>query len=99
MQKRIFEIEVGGKLLTAEFNDLAPQTNGSVMLRYGETVVLVTVCLGASPATLPYLPLSVEFEEKFYEVIRTKCGIRIRARSRQRFDRADEPPKRKKATR
>lgn len=66
MQKKSYEIEIGGKLLVAEFNDLAPQANGSVMIRYGETVVLVTVCMGASPVTLPYLPLSVEFEEKFY---------------------------------
>lgn len=66
MQKKTYEIEVGGKLLTAEFNDLAPQASGSVMLRYGETVVLVTAVMGHKSVTLPYFPLSVEFEEKFY---------------------------------
>ncbi|MBY0309697.1 polyribonucleotide nucleotidyltransferase [Patescibacteria group bacterium] len=66
MQKKTYEIEVGGKLLTAEFNDLAPQASGSVMLRYGETVVLVTAVMGQKNVPMPYFPLSVEFEEKFY---------------------------------
>lgn len=67
MQKKIFKTEFGGKTLTAEFNDLATHANGSVMLSYGETVVLVTAVMGKSgDAGLPYFPLSVEFEEKFY---------------------------------
>ena len=67
MQKQSFEMELGGKILTAEFNDLTNQANGSVMMRYGETVVLVTVVMsGHEQPNLPYFPLSVEFEEKFY---------------------------------
>lgn len=52
--------------MTAEFNDLAPQASGSVMMRYGETVVLVTAVMGQKSVSMPYFPLSVEFEEKFY---------------------------------
>lgn len=67
MIKKIFSTDFGGRTLTAEFNDLTAHTNGSVMLRYGETVVLVTAVMGKNEnAGLPYFPLSVEFEEKFY---------------------------------
>lgn len=67
MQSKIFQTEFGGKTLTAEFNDLALFANGSVVLRYGETVILVTAAMGKNDnAGLPYFPLSVEFEEKFY---------------------------------
>lgn len=66
MKKKIYTTEFGGKTLTAEFNDLTTHANGSVMLTYGETVVLVTAVMGKQSANLPYFPLSVEFEEKFY---------------------------------
>lgn len=66
MIKKEFSLEVGGKKLTAEFNDLADQTNGSVIMRYGETVVLVTVCMGKNEKDTDFFPLTVDFEEKFY---------------------------------
>lgn len=67
MQRKIYTIEFGGKTLTAEFNDLAVHANGSVLLTYGETVILVTAVMGkADNPGLSYFPLSVEFEEKFY---------------------------------
>ena len=67
MQRKIYTTEFGGKTLTAEFNDLTTHANGSVMIKYGETVVLVTAVMGKNDnAGLPYFPLSVEFEEKFY---------------------------------
>ena len=67
MQKQTFELDFGGKTLTAEFNDLTAHTNGSVMLRYGETVILVTAVMSARENHgVNYFPLSVEFEEKFY---------------------------------
>ena len=59
-------MEVGGKKLIAEFNDLADQTNGSVMMRYGDTVVLVTAVLGKNEKDGDFFPLTVDFEEKFY---------------------------------
>jgi polyribonucleotide nucleotidyltransferase len=67
MKKKTFSTEFGGKTLVAEFNDLTTHANGSVMLTYGETVVLVTAVMGKEQnLSLPYFPLSVEFEEKFY---------------------------------
>jgi polyribonucleotide nucleotidyltransferase len=66
MQTKSYSMELGGKTLTAEFNDLTAHTNGSVMLRYGETVILVTAVMSEREGSAPYFPLSVEFEEKFY---------------------------------
>lgn len=66
MQKKIFITKLGGKNLIAEFNDLTAHTNGSVIMSYGETVILVTAVMGKGNSNLSYFPLSVEFEEKFY---------------------------------
>lgn len=67
MQKQTFELELNGKMLKAEFNDLTAQANGSVLLTYGETVILVTAVMsGRENHSINYFPLSVEFEEKFY---------------------------------
>jgi len=66
MQKRSYEVEIAGKTLTAEFSDLTEQASGSVLLRMGETVVLVTAVMNKHAGSSPYFPLSVEFEEKFY---------------------------------
>jgi polyribonucleotide nucleotidyltransferase len=66
MQKKEYSIEIGGKTLTAEFNDWANQASGSVLMRYGNTTVLATVVMGSRDSNLDYFPLSVEYEEKFY---------------------------------
>ncbi|MCR4311337.1 MAG: polyribonucleotide nucleotidyltransferase [Candidatus Taylorbacteria bacterium] len=67
MKKKEFSIEIGGKTLTAEFNDLAEQANGSVMMRYGNTVVLATAVMskGAKEGG-DWFPLTVDYEERFY---------------------------------
>lgn len=67
MQSKKYSVDFAGKLLTAELTDLAGQANGSVLMHYGETVILVTATMGdKEQASLPYFPLSVEFEERFY---------------------------------
>lgn len=66
MKKKEYSIEVGGKTLTAEFTDLAEQAHGSVIMRYGNTVVLVTAVMGGKKDGLDYFPLTVEYEERFY---------------------------------
>lgn len=66
MTKKTFEMEWAGEKLVAEFNDLAGQSNGSVMVRYGETVVLATATMGREKTGIDYFPLTVDFEEKFY---------------------------------
>ena len=66
MQSQSFSLELAGKTLTAEFTDLAEKANGSVLLTYGETAILVTAVMSEQTSSAPYFPLSVEFEEKFY---------------------------------
>lgn len=66
MQKKEYSVEIGGKTMTAEFNDWANQANGSVLVRYGNSAVLATVAMGSKDSNLDYFPLSVEYEEKFY---------------------------------
>jgi polyribonucleotide nucleotidyltransferase len=67
MTKNTFSIEIGGKEMTAEFTDLADQTNGSVILRYGKTVVLATAVMSSRERNdIDYFPLTVDYEEKFY---------------------------------
>ncbi len=66
MQSKTYSLDIGGKTLTAEFNDWADQANGSVLLRYGNSVVLATAVMGSKESALDYFPLSVEYEERFY---------------------------------
>lgn len=66
MNKKEFSIDIDGKTLVAEFNDLADQANGSVILRMGDTAIMATAVMGSEREGMPYFPLSVEFEEKFY---------------------------------
>ncbi len=67
MQKKEYSIEIGGKKLTAIFSDLADQAHGSVMLKYGETIVLATACMSHDKqAGLGFFNLTVDYAEKFY---------------------------------
>ncbi|MDE1941424.1 MAG: polyribonucleotide nucleotidyltransferase, partial [Patescibacteria group bacterium] len=66
MTKKEFSLDVGGKKLTAEFNDLADQTNGSVIVKYGDTAVLATAVMGHEPKDGDFFPLTVDYEERFY---------------------------------
>ncbi|HWB34300.1 MAG TPA: polyribonucleotide nucleotidyltransferase [Candidatus Paceibacterota bacterium] len=67
MQKKTYELEVGGKKMIAEFSDLAEQASGSVILRYGNTAVLATAVMSAKTRDdIDYFPLTVDYEERFY---------------------------------
>ena len=60
-------MEISGRTLTAEFPNWAEQANGSVLVRYGETIVLATAVMSKSErAGVDFFPLSVDYEEKFY---------------------------------
>ncbi len=62
-----FSIEIGERMLTIETGKLAGLADGSVVVSYGETVVLVTACVGsARQEERDFLPLTVDFEERLY---------------------------------
>ncbi len=54
-----------GKVITLEAGKIAKQAGGSVVVRLGETLVLVTVCYGGE-AQGDFFPLTVEYREKYY---------------------------------
>lgn len=55
-----------GRELSLEINRVGFRSTASVMVRYGETVVLGTAQVGSRPIQLDYFPLSVDYEEKMY---------------------------------
>ncbi|MEK7614594.1 MAG: polyribonucleotide nucleotidyltransferase [Patescibacteria group bacterium] len=67
MQKKEYSMEIGGKTLTATFSDLTEQANGSVILSYGNTVVLATAVISKGKREgIDFFPLVVDYEERFY---------------------------------
>ena len=66
---RVFETTYAGRPLTVETGKLAQLANGSCLVRYGDTVVLVTATASAKPRDgIDFFPLSVDFEERLYAV-------------------------------
>jgi len=60
------EIELGGRTFSIETGKVAKQANGAVWIQYGDTVVLVTACRTNNPEEKSFLPLTVDYREKFY---------------------------------
>ncbi|NPV78989.1 MAG: polyribonucleotide nucleotidyltransferase [Firmicutes bacterium] len=60
---------LGGRRLSLETGKVAKQANGSVWVRYGDTVVLVTACASKEPREgIDFFPLIVDYEERLYAV-------------------------------
>lgn len=55
-----------GRPLTLEVNRVGFRTSASVLVTYGDTVVLGTAMVGSRPVMMDYFPLSIDYEEKFY---------------------------------
>ena len=66
--KEIFSVtrDFLGKPLTLEVNRVGFRSTASVLVTYGDTVVLGTAQVGSRPVQLDYFPLSIDYEEKFY---------------------------------
>ena len=73
---KTFETELAGRKLVIENGKIAELTNGSVMVRYGETVVMVNVTASKEPKEgIDFFPLSVDYEEKLYSVGKIPGGF------------------------
>lgn len=71
-----FSTELGGRPLTIETGKIAKQANGSVLIRYGETAVVVAVTGTDTPREgVDFFPLTVDFEEKMYAVGKIPGGF------------------------
>ena len=71
-----FEMELGGRKLVIENGKMAKQANGAVLVRYGDTVVLVTATASDEPREgVDFFPLTVDYEEKMYSVGKIPGGF------------------------
>ncbi len=74
-EKKTFSIDLAGRKLTFEIGEVAKQANGSVMVRYGDTSVLVAATASSEPKDLPFFPLTINYEEKLYAVGKIPGGF------------------------
>ncbi len=71
-----FSTDFGGRTLTIETGKIAKQANGAVLVRYGETAVVVAVTGTDTPREgVDFFPLTVDFEEKMYAVGKIPGGF------------------------
>ena len=74
-----FTIPVGGRDVIVEVGKYAEQTNGSCVVRCGETAVMVSVCMSPAPREgMDFFPLQVDYEEKMYSVGKIPGGFKKR---------------------
>jgi len=66
--KQTFELEFAGRHLQVETGEIAKQADGAAFVRFGDTVVLSTVCCADEPKEGDFFPLTVNYEEKQYSV-------------------------------
>ena len=73
---KTYSTELAGRKLTIETGKIAELANGSVMVRYGDTVVMVNVTASKEPRDgIDFFPLSVDYEEKLYAVGKIPGGF------------------------
>lgn len=66
-QLKKWSLQIGGRVLEIETGMMAKQANGSVTVRYGDTVVLATATMSKGAARVSgYFPLMVDYEERYY---------------------------------
>lgn len=66
MKKQEIEFEVAGKTLRLSSGELAMQADGAVVAQAGGTMVLATCVVGKEPSDMDYMPLTIDYEERFY---------------------------------
>ena len=80
-----YETELAGRKLTIETGKIAKQANGSVVVRYGDTVVMTNVTAAKEPKDdVDFFPLSVDYEEKLYAAGRIPGSFNRRDRTGRR---------------
>ena len=73
---QIFKMELAGRELSFETGRIAKQASGAVLLRYGDTVALVTATASAEPREgIDFFPMTVDYEERLYAVGKIPGGF------------------------
>ena len=75
MAKKVFKFDFLGKDLIVETGQLAKQANGSVLVRYNDTVILTAAVMGKNAVTQDFFPLTVLYNEKLYSVGKIPGGF------------------------
>ena len=76
MAKRVFEFDFRGRKIVIEHGELAKQAHGSVLVRYGDTVILSTTVVSKTANILSdFFPLMVLYQEKLYSVGKIPGGF------------------------
>ena len=76
MKKRKFELDFYGRKIIVEHGELAKQATGSVLIRYGDTVVLTAAVVSKNVNLLSdFFPLTVNYQEKLYSVGKIPGGF------------------------
>ena len=75
MAKKVFSLDFLGRDITVETGELAKQANGSVLVRYGDTVILCATVMGKTPVSQDFFPLTVLYQEKLYSVGKIPGGF------------------------
>ena len=70
-----FELDFLGRKIVVENGEYAKQTNGSVIVRYGDTVILTAAVMGKNTVTQDFFPLQVLYQEKLYSVGKIPGGF------------------------
>ncbi len=87
MQEKSFTLPLGERDLVIETGTLAKQANGSVTVRYGDTVVLATAVMSKEMSRITgYFPLMVDFEERYYAAGKIKGSRFIKREGRPSDD-------------
>ncbi len=76
---KIYKMDLAGRELSVEIGKVAELANGECIVRYGDTVVLVTATASEKPrAGIDFFPLSIDYEEKMYAVGKIPGGFNKR---------------------
>lgn len=75
--------EYQGRPLTLEVNRVGFRTTGSVLVSYGDTVVLGSATVGTRPVVLDYFPLSIDYEESFMQPVKLAAAVSSSAKVAQ----------------
>ena len=73
--KKVFKLDFNGRELVVETGELAKQTNGSVLIRYGDTAVLSVCVMGKTMVSQDFFPLQVLYQERLYSVGKIPGGF------------------------
>ncbi len=73
--KKVFKLDFNGREIIVEAGELAKQTNGSVLVRYGDTAVLSVCVMGKTMVSQDFFPLQVLYQERLYSVGKIPGGF------------------------